>query len=132
MLHVEGRISLLDQYPSFPLMFRTRNISICHCCFGCRLWILAIFLHWGRLRCVEVGLRFRVKVRPVVIPPEIFGIAILDVVNYSSQMITFSVAVGRNGKVVIMAMNIGVAEGVKSKRCSRCGIDNDELKKKCL
>ena len=126
MLHVEGRISLLDQYPSFPLMFRTRNISICHCCFGCRLWILAIFLHWGRLRCVEVGLRFRVEVRPIVIPPEIISV-FLDMMNYSSQMITFSVAVGRNGKLFLMAMNVGIADGVKSKRCSRCSIDDDKL-----
>ena len=42
-------------------------------------------------------------------------------------MITFSVAVGRNGKLVIVAMNVGVAEGVKGKRCSRCSINDDKL-----
>ena len=42
-------------------------------------------------------------------------------------MIAFSVAVGRNGKLVRMALNVGVVEGVKGKRCSRCSIDDDKL-----
>ena len=48
------------------------------------------------------------------------------------QMITFSVAVGQNGKLFMMAENVGIADGVKSKRCSRCGIDNDKLQKRCF
>ena len=50
--------------------------------------------------------------------------------NYSSQMITFSVAVGRNGKLFMMAVYVGVTDCVKSKRSSRCGIDTDKLKKR--
>ena len=42
-------------------------------------------------------------------------------------MIAFSVAVGRNGKLVRMALNVGVVEGVKGKRCSRRRIDDDKL-----
>ena len=42
-------------------------------------------------------------------------------------MITFSVAVGRNGELVRVAMSVGVEEGVKGKRCSRCSVDDDKL-----
>ena len=31
-----------------------------------------------------------------------------------------------------MALNVGVADGVKRKRCSRCGIDDDKLKERCF
>ena len=36
-------------------------------------------------------------------------------------MVTSSVAVGWNSKLFMMAIDVGVVEGVKSKRCSRCG-----------
>ena len=56
-----------------------------------------------------------------------FCITVLDVVNYSSQMITSSVAVGWNGKLPLLAKEIGVMESVKNKWCSRCIIWNNYL-----